>query len=398
MKTPSPGEIVHEVAAQVKVDYPGGHALILTGSAARDEATYLETSRGTLWLSDLEFLVVVPNSADPARELFALDALAGRIAQSLQEAGVTVSVELTPTFERYFPAVRPHLFGYELRTHGKQLYGEHKYLNEIPRFDWREIRLPDAWFLLSNRMLEWLDFLLHGHAQPAAQQFYVLTKLYLDLATSLSFFSGHYHPTYRGRAAVAGEIAAWSESQGAPLPAGPFAEAVRIASEFKTAPQAIYDRLLRNGGGDLYGALERGGWSWICEQLRPMMMDAWRWELSRLAGRPINGADSALRAMRKVYSRKHRAAGWVRMLQRPHFRAGGAFFSRAPRLAPLGPPRALVYACAETLLQFQSSRDPLLLDWVRKRLPVLYTDCGTWDGLAAQCVRNWKVFLRREYL
>ena len=44
---------IAEVARLVRGEYPAARALILTGSAARGEATLLRTPSGIRWLSDL---------------------------------------------------------------------------------------------------------------------------------------------------------------------------------------------------------------------------------------------------------------------------------------------------------------------------------------------------------
>ncbi|HSW50281.1 MAG TPA: hypothetical protein VLH09_08915, partial [Bryobacteraceae bacterium] len=90
----------------MKTACPQAKGLILTGSAARDEATVVEADGVIHWLSDLEFLVVLGDSADITAESAALDRLSEHLGRRLEEQGIRVAVELTPAPERYFSSIR----------------------------------------------------------------------------------------------------------------------------------------------------------------------------------------------------------------------------------------------------------------------------------------------------
>jgi hypothetical protein len=131
------------------------------------------------------------------------------------------------------------------------------------------------------------------------------------------------------------------------------------------------------------------------DRLRDLIIAAWRWELSRIAGLPVAGRTDALRALRRVYGWKDWLRGWGGLIARPHLRSGGAFLSRAPRLALVGTPRGLVYVCAEQLLEHRSGGTQEAVAWVRQHLPVLLSQPGeSWEEIAHQCVRNWRKYLQ----
>lgn len=378
---------IAEVARLVRQEYPAARALILTGSAARGEATLLRTTSGIRWLSDLELLAVVPDSADLQQEVRRLNSLSAQIGRRLEETGVRVSVELTPAPERYFSLIRPHLFGYELLTHGKQLHGAEDYLLRIPRFGAHQIPKEDGWRLLSNRMVEWLDFTCRSSGMVPEEQLYGVAKQYLDLATSLSIFSGHYAASYRERAQRLESLARWISAEGLPLPADRFIEAVKIATDFKLAPGAA--------GGD---GPQPHTWAWLREQLPTMLACAWRWEICALSGRTVRTPDDAIGALGRVYGWRQKLRGWASLVLRPHLHSGGALWPQIGRLFGLGTPRALVYVCAQQLLEQSRRREPEALVWVERHLPVIYGQCGhEWEALAGQCVRNWQQYLRRGY-
>jgi len=389
---------IAEVARLVRREYPAARALILTGSAARGEATLLRTPSGIRWLSDLELLAVVANSADLQREVQTLNSLSARIGRSLQQAGVQVSVELTPAPERYFSLIRPHLFGCELLAHGKQLYGAEDYLARIPRFGASQIPKEDGWRLLSNRMVEWLDFMRRSSSMPPDEQLYILAKQYLDLATSLSIFSGDYAASYRERAQQLGSLARWISSEGPELPVDRFVEAVRLATDFKLGGDAARGWFRDPGSADLRSGLEEPAWARLLEDLPMMLVTAWRWEIRALCGRTVSAPADTVGALRRLYGWRQKLRGWATLVLRPHLRSDGALFSRIGRLFPLGTPRTLVYVCAQQLLEQSRRRDPQALAWVKRHLPVIYGECShDWDALAGQCVRNWQQFLRRGY-
>jgi hypothetical protein len=129
-----------------------------------------------------------------------------------------------------------------------------------------------------------------------------------------------------------------------------------------------------------------------------MLASAWRWEICALSGRTVQTPEDALGALGQVYGWGHRLRGWARLVLRPHPHSGGARFFRVVRLFGLGTPRALVYVCAQQLLEQSSGREPEALVWVQRHLPVIQGKCGRdWEALAAQCVRNWQQYLRRAY-
>ena len=389
-------EVIDAVTRQVTGRLPAARALILTGSTARGEATLISTAGGIQWLSDAEFLVVVKDMNELRAAPVRLMDLAAQIEDRLADAGVQVSVELTPAPEKYFRSIRPHLFAYELIRHGKQLCGTTDYLAQIPRFSRTEIPREDAWRLLSNRIVEWLSVLTETDALPLERQFYSLVKKYLDLTTSLSIFSAGYEASYRERAMAADRTAAWLEENLPELLDQGFLKASSIAADFKASPQTeAYDWLWKGTAVNLRSRLESVGWEWLYDRLPAMVTTAWRWELAQISERPVRNRGDALRALRSVQTWRSWLLGWGRIAARPWLRAGSVFFPRAPFLAPLGTPRNLVYICAEQLLEGHGKQDREMLSWVGRHLPAVFGDSREdWESLARQCIRNWRAFLR----
>ncbi len=390
-------EAIEAVTRQVQRECSFARALILTGSAARQEATVLTTAAGTLWLSDLELMVVVPDGEALIQISARLKLLASRIQESLAASGVFVEVDLAPTPEGLFRRLRPTMFTYELRSNGRQLFGEVEYLREIPNFGWDRFPKEEAWGLLSNRMVEWLDFRTAPRRRSLAEQFYALVKQYLDLITSLALLSDHYAGTYQGRAQALGRMDSWLSENIPALPQAPLLEGGRLALDFKRRPDAPeYHWILGQDGGDLEAGLRAAGWIWMLESLPTLQETLWDWELGRLSGVKIRDRADLFRAVRMLHGWRARLTGWGKLTVRRPLRSGGRYFGRLARLYWRGAPRALVYLCARLLLD---ETDPAVPGMVRRRLPVLYAGAaGDWRDLARQCVRNWDSYVKRSYV
>jgi hypothetical protein len=369
----------------------------MTGSTARGEATVLTTAGESRWLSDAEFLVVLPGGCDVGRESALLKALAARIETELAGERVFLSVDLSPAPESSFPLLKPNLFTYELRTHGKQLYGERDYLCDIPAFGWKAIPKEDAWRLLSNRMVEWLALQDGQTALPLYAQFYALAKQYLDIVTSLSLLCGAYADRYQSRFLELERIGEWVSASVPGASADVLVRGTRLAMEFKLCPAGPQFAWLRGTGADMRDAMAKAGLGWMYDGLFPLHGAVWEWELHTLSRAPSTGLHGA---MARIYGWKYRLRGWGKLAIRPELRrGGGGFFCRAPRLFWRGAPRALVYSCARALLNAEEDRPEASLEYVRGHLPLLFEGpLATREDLIRQCVRNWERYLKRSYL
>jgi hypothetical protein len=176
-------------------------AIVLTGSLARNEATFVERPDGLTLLGDAEFLLVfhigapLPSASDAHRIRVEIE---GRLLRNGLHGTVTVS-GVPPSYLR---RLRPSIFAYELTAYGSVIAGDQSVLNLVPRFAVSEIPLEDAWRLLANRIVEQLETLreLPVDETPLPDNVHYRTvKLVLDTATSFLVFVGGYKPTYAER-------------------------------------------------------------------------------------------------------------------------------------------------------------------------------------------------------
>ncbi len=391
----SASEIIEALAAELARRVPAAFSpclgLILTGSAARQEATIARRPEGAFWLSDLELLVVTPDFVDPRAAGRELDLVSALIAQDLRSQGISVKLELAPAPERYFSRIRPHLFGYELKHCGRQILGTRNYLDRIPSFDWRLIPAEEAWRLVSNRIVEWLEYLLAGARRLPAEQFYILAKSYLDLLTALTLVTGHYAPGYAARFDHKDAVLDRARRHGCNLPHG-FDDALAIAFRYKFNPEAGFEFLWTRKDGSLPDLLRRNGFDRLYDELPAAFLAIWKWLLR--PGRLWSNATttSHIRALAS------RVRGWAKLLLRSEGATRADLLRRSVRLFRHGSPRVLTYACAARLLDPQSGRTEETLAWVRQRLPMPPSaERGDWTALANATVDFWRRYLRHSY-
>ena len=383
--------VTAHVAGRVAQAFPRCRALILTGSAARQEATIARRPECVYWLSDLEFLVVVSDSENVGLTGEVLDELAATISKDLRSQGLHIKLELTPAPERYFTRIRPQLFGYELKRCGRQVFGDVNYLDRIPSFDWRSIPLDEAFRLVSNRLVELLELRLEQDQRPLAGQFYALTKTYLDLLTALSLAAGTYSPGYRARFQTRRQALDWATEQGCRLPES-FPHNLEIAFQFKLDPDTDFEFLWRHESHELPAALALHGLRAFHDDLPKAALTIWRWLADRLSEHPGSAMDNPPR----IYPFKARLRGWARLLLGVNPMERLAALPRAIRLFPAGSPRSLVYACAARLADPDCGSSDATRAWVRRYLPIPTREAG-WQELAGTCVAIWRRHLRHSH-
>ncbi len=365
-------------------------AIVLTGSLARDEATWVVDGDQARVLGDAEFLLVF---ADRARLPAAYDVhnLGRQMEHRLDRRAVQCPMRFTAVHGGYLRALPPHIFTYELQTCGQVVWGESGILSLIPRFAPADISLEDAWRLLCNRLVEHLEIASEnapvlGSTRPDAQ--YRTAKLYLDMATSLLVFLGVYEPTYRQREASLRRLAAGGMRTGdLPFPLPEFARRVSECTRWKL-----------DGGEPGQGS--PGSW----EDANRVARLLWRWELARLTGGSAELSDSALLdSWIRTQPVAKRLRGWLHVLRKYGWHRGWRQWPRWARLARLGSPRQCVYAAAYKL----ASELPALLahstaegDWgyLLDQLPVIRppqrrNGAPGWHYVASEIVWNYREFL-----
>lgn len=306
-------------------------SLILTGSAARNEATILKDDKKWRVAGDAEFLVLVNQTSHKDDNSAA--SVTAQSAKELLEQGIDVAVDLGVVTASYFKELPPHIFSYELRASGKVISGDPDALSLIPDFSPGQLSREDAWRLLCNRMIEQLaliDDLGTSVSELTSRVEYATVKLYLDMATSFLIFAGEYAPTYRERAEHLSRMAARANAD-VPFPLAKFAARVAECTSWKLSSE---------------GSLSESDPEFWREAIS-YMRRLWRWEMIHLtytSGELTVASLTSRLAQRQTTRQRFRA--WVSAAKRNSWARSLVEFPRWLRLAARSTPRYLVYQVA----------------------------------------------------
>ncbi|HXN24900.1 MAG TPA: hypothetical protein VOA41_19370 [Candidatus Dormibacteraeota bacterium] len=373
-------------------------AVALTGSLARDEASFLELpGRGTSVLGDAEFpLVFHPTSRLPTRKY--LDQVQTEVETKLGASKLFCTIGLTACHPSYLRNLRPHIYAYELRNCGDVVWGSPRVLSLIPEFAPSEIPVEDGWRLLSNRMIEHLD--VAGAAVESGQPLspevlYNTVKLSVDMATSFLLFCGLYAPTYHKRCERLRTLAKAGGSEfDPPFSLKDFAELVDWATRCKLSPDSAL------------ASADRQFWS----KTVTFALALWQWELARLTGREASDPADPQALMRRWMRKQSfydRARGWASLLRRLGWKRSIRSWPRWVRLAWQASPRHCVYSATSELFsalptlaasnaQGESSRvlRGRIRRWIPLSRPSSRSEPSEWRNLVSDVLWNYREFLK----
>lgn len=324
-------------------------ALILTGSIARGEGSLL-LKDGKWWvLGDAEFLVVL---RDGARLLSTrrFSRVAQEMSGVLERLGIICSLDFSAVHADYFLRMRPHIFGYELRTCGKTLWGDPEVLHSLPSFSASEIPKEDAWRLLCNRMIEQLRVLGEIHTEgdlPIEKMMHSCNKFFLDLGTSLLIFLGEYEPTYQLRAEKLSRLAHDANGSGLPFSLVDFSRQATKLTAFRLRPETdpCIGAAIPSAAAQREALLRR----WL--EAVPYARRLWDWEIAALVGEGERGAslDEQWARFLRAQSSFDKLKGWLHLFSRSEYRFSYTRFKDVLRLIATASPRYLTYAAASHL-------------------------------------------------
>ena len=376
---------INDVTTRIAVERFGSalRAIVLTGSLARDEGSFVR--EGTQWklLGDADFFLVFHELRSLPASL-TVDSIRGQIRSVLGEQGIVATVGLGTVYGSYFLNLPSHIATYELRSCGRVVWGEHAILSLVPVFRPSEISREDAWRILANRMIELLEAVAapEAHAVLSPESQYRVMKLFLDMATSYLVFAGWYSPTYREREATLRDLANRESVQAdEPFSLRAFAEIVTSCTEMKLEGQP----------------LENDSEKWMRDAVLFAQL-LWKWELVRLTGETRQMSDSQLMASwMKRQPLKSKVRGWASTVRRCGGHRSWPQWSRWFRLGWKASPRYWVYhIAAEVFFQLpvpmrQEQRSGVAHDKLAARLPLLNDEAGEagWRSLARSTALNY---------
>ncbi len=379
------------------------HAIVLTGSLARDEATFVQELQGWKLLGDSEFLLVFREGFSlPSGRM--LNFLCREIEKEAAANGLECQVTLGAVYPSFLRELQPHIFSYEFRTCGKVVWGEPTILSLVPFFSPSEIPLEDAWRLLCNRMIELLEVAPQLPERPNALPrtvFYRTVKLYLDMATSLLVFAGAYEPTYLKRAERLRKLTQDPTIRYEfPFDLHSFSQRVSSCTEAKLLGTSV-DNYQSSTGTSAVGLA-------FWEEAITYGQLLWRWEVARLTNTRDQVSDRQLlwkwMRLQPVHGRLR---GWLYVLRKQGWHRSWRQWPRWMRRAWRASPRYWVYAVTRELffslprlMKSDSQKPHVDADWeeLRSWLPRLRNlkrskELPVWKELAADLVSNYREFL-----
>jgi hypothetical protein len=368
-------------------------AIVLTGSMARGEASFVPTPAGWNTLGDCE-MVLVFKSKEPLPSLSQMADIQREIELRLQQLCIVCPIGLSPVHSTYLLNLVPSIYGYELRRCGRVVWGDTSVLTLIPDFSSRDIPREDALSMICNRMIEHLmvdcGYSEHNLSCRAVAD-YATVKLCLDLATSYLIFAGEFVQTYGERSSRLLQLAEQIPPKGSvPFPLGPFAGLVQRLTFWKLS--SAFEKL----------SIE----PLLMSRVRDYARRLWRWELRLLTGdRQILPDQDLMRRWMRSQSLPRRIRGWASLARKG---GGGGSWKEWPhwvRLGLRGSPRHWIYAAgSELFFQLPSMAadstgtppNPSLQMW-RNWLPVRpKQEAGrriSWRQLASEITGNYQKFL-----
>jgi hypothetical protein len=345
--------------------------VVLTGSMARDEATFQSRGSGLEVLGDAEFVLVfhdLPNRAE--LEQFILDAQKMCAAEQ-----IACKIDCSAVRPGYFRKLRPTIYSYELLTCGRVCGGDGLAFVKAPRFQAAEIPREDGWRMLCNRLVELLEVFSEKGAcslGPAAD--YRAVKLNLDLATSILLFAGLYQPGYEERSRIFQKhYPELSERVGINL--APFAADLDQCTQAKLGRAPIPRFEHSQSQAVLQRALE------VCS-----------WELRQMLGKAIAAEDpeKLMEMWIDRQSMRTKLRGWAYAVRAQGWLASWPQWPRWSRMAIGASPRYWTYAAALRVAQQLASGDPGPHAVPEFELPLSSQPLDSLDALRQEIARNYR--------
>jgi hypothetical protein len=312
-------------------------AIVLTGSMARGEASFVQTPGGWNTLGDCE-MVLVFKSNEPLPSLSHRANIQREIELRLQQLGIVCPLGLSPVHSAYLLNLAPSIYGYELRRCGRVVWGDTSVLTLIPEFSPRDIPREDALKMICNRMIEHL-MVDCGYSEhnPSGRTIadYATVKLSLDLATSYLIFAGEFVQTYGERSSRLLQLAdKMSANDDVPFPLGPFAALVKRLTFWKLSSDS--------------GVLTNE--PLLMSRVRDYARRLWRWELRLLTGdRQTLPDQDLMRRWMRSQSLPQRIRGWASLARKSGGLGSWKEWPHWTRLGLSGSPRHWIYAAGSGL-------------------------------------------------
>jgi hypothetical protein len=354
-------EVVNGAAALAVEEIGRDHvdAVILTGSTARGEETVLECDGRPVVCGDLEFLVITRRRRGFRQARRRLQRLGSRASELGWASGLRPAVEFVPAGTDYLRRLPPSIFGYDLKAHGRVVWGRPSVLDDIPDLKAADIPPHDALRMMLNRLIE-LTLIEEWSAGALPFPFgtgYQVVKTYLDLAGATLVLGRRYTSWYSARPlALERLLGERADLCGALGTADDFLQAARAAAECKLHPRPE--------------ALARFASRGAVAQASAYAWKLWLWGARRWY-RSSSSEAAAIVAAYVAHERLVvRMRGWLKYWWHPLRPPGRTSWRRASKLLLRASPQTLAYAAAVLGILARNASRPDLARGATSLLPV----------------------------
>jgi hypothetical protein len=364
-------------------------AIVLTGSLARNEATWQQTGNGLQFLSDAEFMVIIRDKQEiPSAAQVTL--ICRGAEEELRNRGVVCKLSFGAVHESFLLNWGATIFGHELLTCGEVVYGDPDILRNKVQSP-PNVSLEDAWRMLANRTVELLDIvpeLVDGEEPLSEAAQYRVTKLYCDMATSVLPFKQEFVAGYQARADRLCALHAHGLLSDLPFDVDWFVNLVRRCTRYK---------ILHCWDGDS-PFTRKDSVQVAIAALRSL----WAWELAQIHGSTMTTPDALLQLHVRKQRLKDRLRGWAFVVRRrgtlDSLRHGWRWLG----LMRLASPRYCVYAAglsAVSSFEFQVSSQTTCGSVLNSESHQLETGNSKLETALNQLeTRNWKLETASNWL
>lgn len=364
-------------------------ALILTGSFSRGEGSILIDNQGPhKVLGDMEFFILTGTTMDLDGVGRKLAGLERQVEERLRQKNIVCDIDFSPVGRHYLKRMKPTIFNYELKTHGKVVYGDPDVMKETVSFHASDIPLFDAFYLLCNRIIEQLVFYRSDPCSrkgALVERFYPLIKMYMDMAGSFLIMKGKYKPDYATRCR---EFVGFEEK----------------SFLGKDKMQAFNDRLLFFTGLKLQPDHDKLPKEQdakdpyeIMRIFRETCLYAdrlWKWEMKQLQeGASVATRDGDIAAILHCFGLLDVIKGWLKFIRIAHRQQVALSWGRIVTHFFMGPPRVLIYVAAAKLYFSLLDDNQVDLSDVQRYLPV-DCDAQSVEETIDVTIKLWKTFVR----
>jgi hypothetical protein len=358
-------------------------------------------------LGDIEFFAAIEK--EPDLESVRKSIVAGEkvFDKRLRKMGSGCKVEVIPALPRFFRNLRPRIFDYELFRHGKTLWGERAYLENIPTFFSEEISKIDPIYLLFNRIVEQLALLVmieDGNKTGLFEAAYHIAKVYIDLATSILAFTGNFEDTYLKRSRRLSELISSNALGNGEWFGGNIGEKVAYWTEAKLRPKPEYFIPSDTANEDKKSLIPHllTQWVHVAQIVRNVLM----WEICNyLDLERSTDLREVLWSFSKSVKYTIRTKEWIKFHIHSRVPSNEKSLIRTLRLFRKGSPRSLIYFCS-ALIYFgiadKMAKGSGLDAWTGDSSLTAFIPTGPGKNgtspldLIRHLLRDWELYLRNN--